>query len=86
MKNLDYKEAGLDRAESVCRALGAVESLVCCVREGNLHIVPEDELHALLDILNHQLALALRDARAEQSHMLSLVPQKDRMAATPLGR
>jgi hypothetical protein len=84
MMNLDYKEAGLDRADWICHAINAVETL--CGIADDLHTVDQTDMAALLDILNHQLALALRDARSEQSHILRLVPEKDREAAIPLGR
>ena len=61
MINLDYKEAGLDRADWVNCALDAVQTLIGTTDD--LHTIDSTSMCALLDVLNHQLALALRDAR-----------------------
>jgi len=63
MRNIDFKENPMDRADKVCRAYEGVNDLVC--GRDDLHIVGPENLYALLDILNRELALSLRDAFAE---------------------
>lgn len=63
MRNLDHKEDGLDRADWICCALDAVHSLIGVADD--MHTIDGTDLCALLDILNRELALALRDIRHE---------------------
>lgn len=64
MRNLDYKEDPLDRAEWCVNALDAVQTLIGIADD--MHSVDETDLCALLDILNGQLAHALNDLRQEK--------------------
>ncbi len=61
MRNLDYQEDPLDRADWLCCAIDAVQTLIGLADD--MHTVDETDLCALLDILNGELALALRGIR-----------------------
>jgi len=69
MRNIDFKQNPMERADMVYRAYEGLSDLLCG-RE-DLHIVDPENLGALIDVLNRELALSLRDAFAEARGIVS---------------